>query len=103
MFRLEEVTKTYTRHRLNVLACCAESLEIAEGEYVAVVGPSGSGKSTLLSILGGMLSPTTGRVWLGDTSLYEVTVKQRTRMRRERVGFVFQTFNLLPYLTALEN
>jgi putative ABC transport system ATP-binding protein len=103
MFSLEDVTKVYTRRRREVRAFCAASLQIAEGEYVAVIGPSGSGKTTLLSILGGMLSPTTGRVWLGDTSLYDVSVKQRARLRRERLGFVFQTFNLIPYLTALEN
>ena len=82
---------------------CATSLEIRVGEYVAVVGPSGSGKTTLLSMLGGMLSPSTGRVWLGGDSLYDLSVGQRAQIRREKIGFVFQTFNLVPYLTALEN
>jgi len=103
MFRIEDVTKVYTRGRSQVLAFSAASLQVAEGEYVAIIGPSGSGKTTLLSILGGMLSPSSGRVWLGDTSLYDVSVKQRARLRRKWLGFVFQTFNLLPYLTALEN
>jgi len=103
MYRLEDVTKTYSRRGHKVAAFRAESLEIAAGDYVAVVGPSGSGKTTLLSILGGMLSPSTGRVWLDGASLYDLTTTQRTRIRREKIGFVFQTFNLVPYLTAVEN
>jgi putative ABC transport system ATP-binding protein len=78
-------------------------MEIGRGEYVAVVGPSGSGKTTLLSLLGGMLSPSTGEVLLDDVSLFALSVAQRTAVRREKIGFVFQTFNLVPYLTAIEN
>ena len=78
-------------------------MTIAEGEYVAILGPSGSGKTTLLSLLGGMLSPTQGRIWLGAQSLYDLSVAERARLRRDWLGFVFQTFNLVPYLTALEN
>jgi putative ABC transport system ATP-binding protein len=103
MFRLENVTKVYSRRGQDVVAFRADALEIARGDYAAIVGPSGSGKTTLLSMLGGMLSPTTGRVCLGDTSLYDLTVAQRARLRRESIGFVFQTFNLVPYLTAIEN
>lgn len=103
MFRLEDVTKVYSRHGSEVVACRAESLEIPVGEYVAVIGPSGSGKTTLLSMLGGMLSPSAGRVWLGDVPLYDLSVTDRARLRREKIGFVFQTFNLVPYLTAVEN
>ncbi len=103
MIRLENVKRTYTRHGQTVTALQCEDLRISPGEYVAVVGPSGSGKSTLLSLLGGMLSPTSGRIWLDDTSVYEQSVVARSAIRRERMGFVFQTFNLIPYLTALEN
>ena len=103
MIRLENVKRTYTRHGQTVTALECENLRISAGEYVAVVGPSGSGKSTLLSLLGGMLSPTSGRIWLDDTSVYEQSVISRSTIRRERMGFVFQTFNLIPYLTALEN
>ncbi|MEX0677346.1 MAG: ABC transporter ATP-binding protein [Pirellulales bacterium] len=103
MFRLENVSKIYSRRGSEVRALCADSLEIPTGSYVAIVGPSGSGKSTLLSMLGGMLSPTLGRVWLGDVSLYDLSVVERARLRREKIGFVFQTFNLVPYLTAVEN
>jgi putative ABC transport system ATP-binding protein len=103
MFRLENVSKRYRRRASEVVALNRTSLEIGAGEYVAIIGPSGSGKTTLLSLLGGMLSPDGGRVWLGGDSLYELPLARRTQIRRERIGFVFQTFNLVPYLTALEN
>jgi putative ABC transport system ATP-binding protein len=86
-----------------VVAFQCDELEIATGEYVALVGPSGSGKTTLLSLLGGMLSPTSGQVLFDGKSLYDLSVAERTRIRRERIGFVFQAFNLVPYLSALEN
>jgi putative ABC transport system ATP-binding protein len=103
MFRLQDVSKIYYRRGESVVAFQCEQMQIAAGEYVAVVGPSGSGKTTLLSLLGGMLSPTAGQVWLEESSLYELSLAERTRLRRERMGFVFQTFNLVPYLSALEN
>lgn len=103
MIRLEQVKKTYTRRGECVTAFDCEGLVIRAGEYVSIVGPSGSGKSTLLSLLGGMLSPTAGRVWLGETSLYEVSAAKRSAVRSGQIGFVFQTFNLIPYLSALEN
>ena len=103
MIRLENVKRTYTRRGQTVTALQCENLCISAGEYVAVVGPSGSGKSTLLSLLGGMLSPSSGRIWLDGISVYEQPLAARATIRRERMGFVFQTFNLIPYLTALEN
>jgi putative ABC transport system ATP-binding protein len=103
MFRLAGVTKVYSRRGSQVTAFQADALDIAAGEYVAIVGASGSGKSTLLSLLGGILSPTTGRVFLAGESLYDLSVSERTRVRRGKIGFVFQSFNLVPYLTALEN
>ena len=103
MIRLENVKRTYVRHGETVTALQCDELRIAAGEYVAVVGPSGSGKTTLLSLLGGMLSPTAGQVWLDDSSVYEQSVAVRSAIRRERMAFVFQTFNLIPYLTALQN
>jgi len=78
-------------------------LTIGGGELVAIMGPSGSGKSTLLSMLGGIDVPTTGRVLVEGTDLESLTDDQRTLMRRKRIGFVFQAFNLLPTLSALEN
>jgi putative ABC transport system ATP-binding protein len=103
MFRLENVSKVYSRRGREVVAFRAASLEIPAGDYVAIVGKSGSGKTTLLSMLGGMLSPSAGRVWFEELSWYDLNVAQRAHLRREKIGFVFQTFNLVPYLTALEN
>src|SRR5688572_12847337 len=103
MFRLESVAKRYHHKNAEVVALHPTALTIAAGEFVAVVGPSGSGKTTLLSMLGGMLSPTVGKVWLDNCSLYDVTANVRAQIRQRSIGFVFQTFNLIPYLTALEN
>jgi putative ABC transport system ATP-binding protein len=79
------------------------TLAIAARETVAIVGASGSGKSTLLGLLAGLDVPTSGRVWIGDQDLFALTEDGRARLRGERVGFVFQSFQLLPALTALEN
>lgn len=103
MFRLENVTKVYRKRANEVTAFSAQELVVPTGAYVAIIGPSGSGKTTMLSILGGMLSPDEGQVWLNDVSIYGLSIDERTRLRRQEIGFVFQTFNLVPYLTALEN
>lgn len=103
MFRIQDLAKIYTRRGQQVVAFQTPSLDIPRGQYVALVGPSGSGKTTLLSILGGMLSPTRGQILLDKVSLYEQTPAQRARLRGITIGFVFQAFNLVPYLTALEN
>lgn len=100
---MEAVSKSYLHRGRTVAALDNASLEITAGDFVAVVGPSGSGKSTLLLVLGGMLSPSTGKVHLNGYSLYELSPNQRAVVRRQKIGFVFQTFNLVPYLTALEN
>ena len=103
MLTLEAVSVTYNHRRQAVGALADVSLQIADGDFVSVVGPSGSGKSTLLLTLGGMLSPSAGRVLLDGESVYDLPSDQRARLRRKKLGFVFQTFNLVPYLTALEN
>ena len=103
MFRLQDVTKRYGQPGREVVALAPTTLEVARGEFVAVIGASGSGKTTLLSMLGGMLAPTSGKIWLGRDSLYDSSVTERAQMRQHKLGFVFQTFNLIPYLTALEN
>src|ERR1700742_529797 len=103
MFRLQEATKRYQHKGSEVVALKSTTLEISRGEFVAVIGPSGSGKTTLLSMLGGMLAPTSGKVCLHDESLYDCSVSERAGIRQHKLGFVFQTFNLIPYLTALEN
>lgn len=103
MLRLENVSKSYRHRGQQVTALDQANARIGKGDFVAVVGPSGSGKSTLLLMLGGMLSPSSGKVWLEDQSLYDLNTNGRARLRRQKVGFVFQTFNLVTYLTALEN
>ena len=103
MLVMQNVTKNYTHRRGTVAALDGANVTIGAGEFVSLVGPSGSGKSTLLLMLGGMLSPTSGRVLLNDDSLYDLPPNQRASLRKNNVGFVFQTFNLVPYLTALEN
>jgi putative ABC transport system ATP-binding protein len=103
MFQLENITKVYRKRREEVVAFRADSLTIQSGEYVAIVGPSGSGKTTLLSMLGGMLSPDGGHVLFNGESLYDLSIGERAQRRRSLIGFVFQTFNLIPYLTAIQN
>jgi len=103
MFRLDNVSKLYRQKEKTIEALQATDLVIEAGEFVAVVGPSGSGKSTLLTLLGGMLAPNTGKVWFQDRSLYDLSVEERAKLRRSKMGFVFQTFNLVPYLTAQGN
>jgi putative ABC transport system ATP-binding protein len=103
MLKMESVTKRYRHRGQYVTALDNVSVTIGRGDFVSVVGPSGCGKSTLLLMLGGMLSPTSGRVWLDGASLYDVNADARAGLRTKNVGFVFQTFNLVSYLTALEN
>jgi putative ABC transport system ATP-binding protein len=103
MYQLDSVTKTYECRGQTVTALGNTDLSIEDGAFIAIVGTSGSGKTTLLSVLGGMLAPTSGRVMLDGQSLYDLSLKERTRLRLERIGFVFQSFNLIPWLTAREN
>ncbi|QDS88091.1 Lipoprotein-releasing system ATP-binding protein LolD [Rosistilla ulvae] len=103
MLSMENVTKTYEMHGQSVVALDDATLEIPEGDFVSLIGPSGSGKSSLLVMLGGMLSPTSGRVLLNGQSMYDLNADGRARMRKANIGFVFQTFNLIPYLSAMEN
>ncbi len=103
MIELHNIAKQYTRRGQSITAFSSEELTIADGEYVAIVGPSGSGKTTLLSMLGGMLSPSSGSITIDEVSLYDQSVSTRSALRREKMGFVFQSFNLIPYLTALQN
>tara|TARA_R100000789_G_scaffold32827_1_gene36312 strand:+ start:23571 stop:24254 length:684 start_codon:yes stop_codon:yes gene_type:complete len=103
MYQLQNVTKSYERRGQTVTALNSANLDIADEDFVAIVGPSGSGKTTLLSVLGGMLAPTSGIVSLDGASLYDLSVEERTAIRAQKIGFVFQTFNLIPWLTACEN
>jgi putative ABC transport system ATP-binding protein len=97
------VTKSFAGGPVHVDAVRGISLAVQPGELLAIVGPSGSGKSTLLSLLGAIETPTSGHVILEGTDLATLSDDQRTLIRRRRIGFVFQAFNLIPTLTALEN
>ncbi|MFZ4693651.1 MAG: ABC transporter ATP-binding protein [Verrucomicrobiia bacterium] len=107
---MEAVTKVYEVARRTgeaearaVHALRGVSLAAAEGEFVALVGPSGCGKTTLLHLAGGLDKPTSGEVWLADQPLHRLDERALSLLRRRKVGIVFQFFNLLPHLTALEN
>jgi putative ABC transport system ATP-binding protein len=97
------LTKQYHLPSGPVEAVRGVSLEVMPGEFVALMGPSGSGKSTLLQLLGGLDQPTSGEVLLEGTSIGRLSDEQATRLRRERTGFVFQSFNLVPLLNVVEN
>ncbi len=97
------LSKVYGTGDAQVTALDAISVAFAAGEFTAIMGPSGSGKSTLLHCLAGLDSPTSGQVYIGDVDLTSLSDKQLTRLRRDKVGFVFQAFNLIPTLTAAEN
>ncbi len=100
---MEGVTKNYNHRNKVVTALNSATVHVPKGDYVSVVGPSGSGKSTLLLMLGGMLSPSKGQVFFDGQSLYDLTPDERAGIRKKNIGFVFQTFNLVPYLSAIEN
>ena len=99
----DALEKRYPLHGQEVGALRGVTLSIDSGEYVAIVGPSGSGKSTLLTLLGGLDTPSAGEVRILGTPLGALNDRQLTRLRLERIGFVFQRFHLLPVLTAREN
>lgn len=101
--RARGLTKVHGTGDTSVTALDAVSVDIAASRFTAVMGPSGSGKSTLMHLLAGLDTPTEGTVTLGDTRLDTLGDSQLTRLRRDRIGFVFQSFNLLPTLTAREN
>jgi putative ABC transport system ATP-binding protein len=99
----ENLTKVYEAGRIRVTAVRDVSLAVEPGEFVAIVGPSGSGKSTLFYLLGGLTQATSGRVVIDGVDFASLNDAQRTRLRKHRIGFVFQKFNLLPTLSAMGN
>jgi putative ABC transport system ATP-binding protein len=101
--RAEGLVRRYGAGAAAVTALDAVTLEIPAGSFTAVMGPSGSGKSTLLQCLAGLDKPDSGRVWIGGEEITAMPDRQLTRLRRDRVGFVFQAFNLLPVLSAADN
>jgi putative ABC transport system ATP-binding protein len=103
MLKCESLSRTYVSGGRELTVLKDISFEVEPGGFVAIVGPSGSGKTTLLGLLAGLDRPSTGRVWLDGQDLDALDEDGRARLRRERVGFVFQSFQLIPTLTALEN
>ena len=103
MIRTEELTKTYALGEVSVEALRGVSVEIEAGELVAVVGASGSGKSTLMHILGCLDRPTNGKYFLSGKDVSELSSDEQARIRNQQIGFVFQSFNLLPRTPAVEN
>ncbi len=101
--RTQGVSKLYGTGDNTVAALDNVSVGLGEGEFTAIMGPSGSGKSTLLHVLAGLDRPTSGEVYLGDTEITSLKDKALTLLRRDRIGFIFQSFNLLPTMTAAEN
>lgn len=101
--RARDITKIYGHGQAAVTALGGVSLDIPAGSFTAVMGPSGSGKSTLMHCMAGLDTVTSGRLWIGDTEIGGLRERQLTRLRRDRIGFVFQAFNLLPVLTAADN
>ncbi|GMV04266.1 MAG: ABC transporter ATP-binding protein [Gemmatimonadota bacterium] len=101
--RTEDVWKVYPQEPKPVEAVRGLSLEVETGDFVAMGGPSGSGKTTVLNLLGGLTQPTRGRIWIGGQETTAMSPRALARLRLEHIGFVFQAYNLLPVLTALEN
>jgi len=103
MIELKNITKTYRMGKISVDALRGVTLSVAAGELMAIVGPSGSGKSTLMNILGCLDVPTSGEYWLEGKEVGKLADNELARLRNQKIGFVFQKFNLLPQLTAWEN
>ncbi|MEE8401310.1 MAG: ABC transporter ATP-binding protein [Candidatus Hydrothermarchaeaceae archaeon] len=103
IIRLEEVEKSYMMGKVKVHALRGVDLSIEKGEYVAIMGPSGSGKSTLLNQIGALDRPTKGKVFIEEHDISKMSDNELAKIRRENVGFIFQQFNLIPRLTAIEN
>jgi len=101
--RLESVSKIYQQGKLEVRAVDNVSLEIDTGDFCALCGPSGSGKTTILNMIGGLDVPTSGKLWLENRELASLTRREVALIRRDRIGFVFQAYNLIPVMTAYEN
>ena len=103
MLQIEKVSKTYHSKGIDYPVLKEITATIHDGEFVAIMGPSGSGKSTLLHIISGLDTPTSGKVLYGDTDIHHGSDKELSAFRRQKIGFIFQQFNLLPVLTAQEN
>ena len=103
MLRTENLTRIFRTDEVETIALNGVNIEVNDGEFIAIMGPSGCGKSTLLNILGLLDSPTEGKYWLDDVEVGHLKERERTAYRKGRIGFVFQSFNLIDELTVEEN
>jgi putative ABC transport system ATP-binding protein len=103
LIEVNKLSKNYESGEERVLALADVDLKIEKGEFISVMGPSGSGKSTLLTILGGLNHPTQGEVMVDEIPIYKLPLERLADFRREYLGFIFQSFQLIPYLTVIEN
>ncbi len=103
IIRLDDVCKTYQMGEEEIKAMCDVDLNIKKGDFIAIIGPSGSGKSTLMNLVGALDVPTQGRIFLDDRDIAHMDESELANIRGRKIGFVFQTFNLIPTLNALEN
>ncbi len=103
MIRVESLSKIYRVGDIEIKAINDLSMTIEKGEFLSIVGPSGSGKTTLLHLMGCLDAPTSGRIFIDDVEVSRLSPSEVTRLRREKIGFIFQEFNLLPVLNAVEN
>lgn len=103
VLRAENISKIYCQNAVSLQALCSVSVTIQKGEFVAILGRSGSGKSTLLNILAGLDRPSEGKVYIDGTDIFSLSEEKRTLLRREKIGFVFQAYELLHSLTVTEN
>jgi len=101
--RISDVWKIFEQEPEDVPAVQGVTLEIHPGEFLAMAGPSGSGKTTLLNLIGGLTRPSRGHIWIGEEDLSELSTRELASLRLNRIGFIFQAYNLLPVLTAFEN
>lgn len=99
----QDISKTYGKPPLQVFALCPTSLQIKKGDYIAIIGPSGSGKSTLMNLLGCLDKPTAGKIFIEGSDVSKLNENELARIRREKIGFIFQKYNLIPTLNAMEN
>ena len=101
--RVSGVTKTFRLGKIDVTALKGVDLEIAAGEYISIMGPSGSGKSTLFNMIGGLDKPTAGKVFIDEVDIAQLDAYELAWLRCRKIGYIFQTFNIIPVMTALEN
>ena len=101
MIKIEDLSKSFRTEEVETIALHKVSLEVKDGEFVAIMGPSGCGKSTLLNILGLLDNPSSGNYYLGDKEVGHLKEKERTQVRKGNIGFVFQSYNLIPHPSVL--